>query len=100
MFAAAIFFTLAPPQFRPTTGLRHWLEHAIFFGILGSLFSLSFPGRALILSAAAFATTMILEILQLHVPGRHARLTDFLVDTASALVGIFCMSLISSNRSD
>ena len=32
----------------------------------------------------------VIEVLQLGVPGRHARLSDFLVDTGAVLLGSAC----------
>jgi hypothetical protein len=46
--------------------------------------------------AAAITTAMVgvLELLQLFVPGPHARLVDFIVDAVAALAGFAVMSLL------
>jgi VanZ family protein len=38
------------------------------------------------------------EIMQLFVPGRHARLSDFAIDATAACVGLFTVSLVNRMR--
>ncbi len=85
--AAVTFVTLGPPRFRPLTHLGHDVEHALAFVLLGLAFGLAYPRRRLSISLVAVVLTGVLEILQLWMPGRHARLEDFIVDAASACVG-------------
>jgi VanZ family protein len=40
-----------------------------------------------------------IEIAQLFVPGRHARLSDFIVDTVAVCIGLVTSSLLSLARS-
>jgi VanZ family protein len=86
--AAVTFATLGPPQCRPHADLGHDGEHALAFVLVGLAFGLAYPRQRR--QTTAWATLMIggLELLQLWVPGRHARLEDFLVDALAACAGL------------
>jgi VanZ family protein len=86
--AAVTFATLGPPRFRPHSSLGQDGEHALAFVLVGLAFGLAYPRRRLLTSALAVMLTGALEILQLWMPGRHARLEDFIVDAASACIGL------------
>jgi VanZ family protein len=45
-------------------------------------------GRERVLSAGLVVFSAMIEILQLYIPGRHARWIDFVVDAIAAVVGI------------
>ncbi len=98
LLAAAVALTVVPPEFRPVTGAPSWLEHFAMFFITGSAFTLGYPRSGYPLSAAAIAFTACLELLQLFVPGRHARVSDFVIDALSALIGIASSSLLTRNN--
>ena len=76
---AIVVLTVVPPNLRPTTDAPHDVEHAAAFLIVGLLFGLAYAGRAWILSIGAVAFCGIIEVMQLYVPGRHARWIDFQV---------------------
>ena len=78
--AAVTFATLGPPSARPHSDLGQDGEHALAFILVGVAFALAYPRARLRVSAVAIVMTGVLEILQLWMPGRHARLEDFLVD--------------------
>jgi VanZ family protein len=86
--SAIVVVTVVPPNLRPTTDAPHD-EHAAAFLITGALFGLVYAGRGRILSVGAVAFCAMIEILQLYVPGRHARWIDFAVDALAAVFGIF-----------
>ena len=87
--SAIAVLTVVPPNLRPTTDAPHDIEHAAAFLITGILFGLAYAGRERILSVGAMAYCAMIEILQLYVPGRHARWIDFAVDALAAVFGIF-----------
>jgi VanZ family protein len=91
--SAIVVLTVVPPNLRPTTDAPHDIEHAAAFFITGVLFGLAYEGRERILSAGAVAFCAMIEILQLYVPGRHARWIDFAVDALAAVFGIFVGAL-------
>ena len=86
--ATIVVLTLVPPAAPPVTGAPHFLEHASIFLMTGMLFALAYEikTRSFILGAIAFSVG--LEIIQSFDPGRHARLSDALIDATSMCVGI------------
>ena len=87
--AAVAFATLGPPGTRPhSSSLGQDGEHALAFVLLGIAFGLAYPRSRLSTAAMVVGLTGLLEILQFLAPGRHARLTDFLVDALAACVGL------------
>jgi VanZ family protein len=86
--AAVTFATLGPPGYRPHSNLGQDGEHAFAFVLVGLAFGLAYPQRRLLTAAIAVVMIGVLEILQLWMPGRHARLEDFLVDALAACVGL------------
>jgi VanZ family protein len=78
--AILILPTIAPPSARPASGVPHHLEHFASFFIAGALWKMGYPRRLLLCLTLAALFAGGLELLQLLVPGRHARLVDFVVD--------------------
>ena len=86
--AAVTFATLGPPRFRPHSDLGQDGEHALAFVLTGLAFGLAYPRHRLLTSAISVVMIGVIEILQLWVPGRHARFEDFVVDALAACVGL------------
>ena len=88
LLAIIVALTLVPPAFRPVTSMPHIVEHALIFLLTGAVFALAYEIRASFFFAAAMIFSGCLEGLQSVVPGRHARLSDAVVDALSACIGI------------
>ena len=86
--AAVTFATLGPPSYRPHSALGQDAEHALAFVLVGLAFGLAYPRRRLLTAGVAVILIGVLELLQLWMPGRHARLEDFVVDALAACAGI------------
>ena len=86
--AAVTFATLGPARLRPHSDLGQDGEHALAFVLVGLAFGLAYPRRRMLTAAVAVILIGVLEMLQLWMPGRHARLEDFIVDAMAACVGI------------
>jgi hypothetical protein len=86
--AAVTFATLGPPQYRPHSALGQDGEHALAFVLVGLAFGLAYPRRRRLTAAVAVVLIGVLELLQLWIPGRHARWEDFVVDALAACAGI------------
>jgi VanZ family protein len=86
--AAVTFATLGPPQYRPHSAFGQDGEHALAFVLVGLAFGVAYPRRRLLTSAMAVVLIGVLELLQLWIPGRHARWEDFIVDALAACAGI------------
>ena len=80
--------SLSPPSVRPTTGAAHDLEHFLIFLATGMTFGFDYSRRAGLLTIALPIFAAAIELAQRWVPGRHARMSDFLVDAASSCVGV------------
>jgi VanZ family protein len=78
--AAVAFATLGPATYRPHSDLGQDGEHALAFVLVGLAFGLAYGRNRLVTTAVSMLLIGVLEILQLWMPGRHARLEDFVVD--------------------
>lgn len=86
--AAIAYATLGPATQRPHSNLGQNGEHAFAFVLLGLAFGLAYaraPGRTAVL---VIVYTGLVEVLQFLAPGRHARLSDFVVDALAACAGL------------
>jgi VanZ family protein len=88
ILAVIAVLSLVPPAVRPTTVAPHILEHAGIFLLDGLAFSVAYPGHERLLGVGAVAFCGSIELAQLMVPGRHARVSDFVVDAVAACIGI------------
>ena len=92
--AAVTFSTLGPASWRPHANITHDGEHALAFVLLGLAFALAYPRHRMLAAGISVVMIGVLELLQLFVPGRHARLEDFIVDALTALVGFAIAAII------
>ena len=84
-----VVLSLGPASVRPTTGAPHDLEHLLIFLATGMAFGFGYPDRfrlPTIIAQPTFAAAI--EMAQIWAPGRHARMSDFLVDAAASRLGI------------
>jgi VanZ family protein len=86
--AAVTFATLGPAQLRPHSDLGQDGEHAFAFVLVGLAFGLAYTRNRLLTSVISVVMIGVLEILQLWMPGRHARFEDFVVDALAACAGL------------
>ena len=86
--AAVAFATLGPATYRPHSELGQNGEHALAFVLVGLAFGLAYGRNRWITSTLAVILIGVLELLQLWMPGRHARLEDFVVDALAACLGL------------
>jgi VanZ family protein len=92
--AAVTFATLGPARLRPHSDLGQDGEHALAFVLVGLAFGLAYTRHRLLTAAIAVVLIGVLELLQLWMPGRHARLEDFVVDALAACAGIAVAALL------
>jgi hypothetical protein len=87
---AIIVFTVVPASIRPVTGLGSNFEHLlIFFAVFGA-FNIGYELSAARLMLFALLFCGGIELIQIPLPTRHARLSDFVIDfvTSSLAIGI------------
>src|SRR5215469_17162761 len=92
---AIIVLSLAPPGLRPTTFFPHTMEHAGIFLFDGVAFGIFYCSYECLLGIWAVIFCAGVELAQLMIPGRHARLSDFFVDAIAVCLGIFAGSMLS-----
>jgi VanZ family protein len=81
--------SLVPPDLRPESGTPHHFEHFAIFCATGVAFGWGYnSSNRLLLAVALMLFAGAIEFAQLFAPGRHARLSDYLVDALAAGVGI------------
>jgi VanZ family protein len=85
---AIVVLSLGPPSTRPVTGAPHNVEHLLMFLATGVAFGLGYPRRFRLLAMALPIFAAAIEVAQILVPGRHARLSDFLVDATALCLGV------------
>lgn len=86
---AIVVLSVVPAQERPVTGVGQGLEHLAAFGLVGALFAISYRFSLIRLWGLAILFCAAIELLQVPLPTRHARLSDFIVDALGACFAIF-----------
>jgi VanZ family protein len=86
--AAIGVLSLVAPSLRPVTFLPHDFEHVAIFLAAGLAIGLGYPNRATqhMITLTLFAAAV--ELAQFYAPGRHPRISDFVVDALGAGVGV------------
>jgi VanZ family protein len=97
LLSVIVVLTLVPPGLRPTTFIPHKMEHAGIFLTVGISFGTAYLGREWLLSIGAILFCAAVELVQLYVPARHARLSDFVVDAIAGLIGVFVGPILVRN---
>ena len=94
---AIVVLSVVPPTLRPETTLPHDLEHVAIFWATGVAFALGY-GLTPLLATALVVFSGGVEIVQMFMPGRHARLSDFVVDALASVIGLITVSLVTQMR--
>jgi len=90
--------SLTPPDLRPETGMPHNLEHALIYSATGIAFALGYDRRYGLLSIFLIIFAGAIETAQLFVPGRHARLGDFVIDAVAVCAAPVAALLVRQLR--
>src|SRR5262245_176246 len=81
--------SLGPPSRRPASGVASRnLEHLAIYLATGLAFAVGYRERLAGMAAGLIAFAGAIELVQLFVPGRHARLSDFIIDALAACAGV------------
>ncbi len=90
--------SLVAPSLRPVTFLPHDFEHAAIFLAAGLAIALGYPNRATphMIGLTLFAASV--ELAQFYAPGRHPRVSDFVVDALGACAGVVVASMLTRLR--
>jgi VanZ family protein len=93
--AAIGALSLVSPRLRPVTAMPHDIEHAAIFALAGLAVGLGYPQHTVRNMVVLTVFAGVVELAQLYVPGRHARVTDFLVDAGAACAGVLVALVIT-----
>jgi len=96
---AIVALSVVPPTLRLETGLPHGIEHFVIYWGTGLAFALGYELKPALLATRLVFFSGAVEIAQLFVPGRHARLSDFIVDGLAITVGVMALPLVAPGRS-
>jgi VanZ family protein len=86
--AAVTFATLGPARDRPHAPITHVGEHALAFIMIGLAFGVAYPVYRRLVAGISVIMVGALELLQLLIPGRHARVEDFIIDALATCAGL------------
>lgn len=90
--------SLVPPSYRPVTVIPHNLEHLAIFLATGFAFGLGYPNKYVSRIVFLIAFVAFIEIAQLLVPGRHARVSDFIIDALGVSIGVGLGHLVGARK--
>jgi VanZ family protein len=91
---AIVVLSVVPRELRPETGVPHRLEHFIIYFVTGFAFGLGYVRRHFFVASLLVLFCGLVELAQLMVPGRHARLSDFVIDALGTSAGLLATSLV------
>jgi len=80
--------------------ISHGFEHLIVFLLMGLAFGLGYANRSILVTLLLIGFVGLVEIAQLCVPGRHARMADFLIDALAVCVGVASAHFASRHEPD
>jgi VanZ family protein len=83
-----VALSIVPPDYRVITDFPRSLEHLSIFLLAGVAFGLGYPDRYPLQTIALALFAAGVELVQVGVPGRHARFSDF----AAGVLG-FCLGI-------
>lgn len=86
-FAFISFATLSPIDLRPEFADQS-LEHLAGFAVLAFLFGMAYPRHFVAVTILVVASAILLELVQLLTPDRHARLIDATIKLAGGIIGV------------
>jgi VanZ family protein len=89
-----VVLSLVPPNYRVTTDSPRPLEHFSIVLITGLAFGFGYPCRFVVKIAYLVLFAGIVELTQSEVPGRHARLSDFVASALGVGVAYLLLTLV------
>ena len=87
LLVAVIAVTLVPPELRPSSGLPLKVERFLAFAVLAGAFVIAYPKRWLFVMAFICVGAILLELMQLLLPGRDTSEIDAAVKVLGAIAG-------------
>jgi VanZ family protein len=88
LLVVIVFLTLSSASYRPVTRFGHNLEHFLIHLALGVVFGIGYASQWWLVALGLVGLTAAVEFAQLFVPGRHARLKDFVINAGAVCLGV------------
>jgi hypothetical protein len=85
---AIVVLSVVPADERPVTGAGPAVEHIAAFALAAGVFAIGYRLSFVTRLVTAFAYCGGVELLQMPLPTRHARLSDFVVDVVASWCAI------------
>ena len=95
LVVAIVVLSLVPASLRPETDVPHAFEHLAIFVATGIAFGIGYGRRPRLVTLWLVIFAGAVELAQFAVPGRHARLSDFIVDALAACIGLAMASFVA-----
>jgi hypothetical protein len=89
---AIVVLSVVPSSLRPVTGWGHQFEHFVAFALVAGIFAIGYRLPLMKLLVFAFLFCGGIELLQLPLATRHARLSDFVIDFFASWLAIGLIS--------
>ena len=86
---AIVVLSVVPASERPVTGSGSNFEHLTIFALVGGAFALGYEVALIRLTILAFLFCGAIELIQIPLPTRHARLSDFVIDFFASCLAIY-----------
>ena len=83
-----IVLSVVPARDRPVTPMPHTVEHLGIFILTGAAFGVGYWRYLFFSIVAVTIFSGLIELIQLYLPDRHARLSDFIIDACSISIGV------------
>jgi hypothetical protein len=93
---AIITLSVVPAVDRPVTGAGQLAEHFVAFALVAGIFAIGYRLSSIQLLSLAFVFCGFVELLQVPLPTRHARVSDFVIDFIASCLAI--VLVIASER--
>jgi VanZ family protein len=90
---AILTLSFVPPSLRPETGAPSLIEHFFIYLACGTAFGVSYSRKRGFLTIFFAIFAGLVEAAQYFVPGRHARVSDFVVDALAMYIGLLATLL-------
>ena len=85
---AIVVLSVVPSVDRPVTGAGQLLEHFTAFALVAGVFAISYRLSLMRLLLWAFFFCGGIELLQVPLPTRHARISDFIIDLVASCFAV------------
>src|SRR5262249_49742320 len=95
---AIVILSVVPADERPVTAAGPPVEHFAIFALVAAAFALGYQFSVIRLLFLALLFCGGIELLQMPLPTRHARVSDFVIDFVASGLAILCVSAFARDH--